>query len=300
MLIWFLLEIIGRFCLTCRISLMKLSVIIPSYNRAHVLRRALDSVQTQAWDGSLELILVDDGSTDGTEQLMAKHYPEVRYIYQQNRGVSAARNLGLQAAAGEWLALLDSDDAWLEHKLAQQFAMLEQTGLQVCHTDEIWIRNGVRVNQMNKHKKTGGNIFMNCLPICAMSPSSIVLHRDVIEHVGCFDPALKACEDYDLWLRIASQYEVAYVSQACIRKYGGHEDQLSRQYWGMDRFRVIALEKLLTQADRPLMLSASMRAAARAMLIKKTNILLKGAIKHQNRELIEDCQARLARFEVVS
>lgn len=277
---------------------MKLSVIIPSFNRASVLPRALDSVLAQSWTESIELIVVDDGSTDGTAELIAQRYPNIRYLYQDNAGVSAARNLGLAAAKGDWIALLDSDDAWLTGKLARQFALLEQTGLQICHTEEIWVRNGVRVNQMNKHKKAGGQIFANCLPLCAMSPSSIVLQRAVFDRVGVFDPNLPACEDYDLWLRIACQFEVAFVAEPCITKYGGHEDQLSRQYWGMDRFRVIALEKLLTGADKPLHLSVEMTQAAHAMLVKKTTILLKGARKHQNHELIDECQNRLARFKV--
>jgi len=275
---------------------MKLSIIVPSFNRAKVLPRALDSVFAQSWDGEMEVIVVDDGSNDDTAKLVTAHYPDARYQYQENLGVSAARNLGLQMASGEWIALLDSDDVWLEDKLTRQFTMLEQTNLQVCHTEEIWIRNGVRVNQMNKHKKVGGQIFNNCLPLCAMSPSSIVIHREVFERVGEFDPNLPACEDYDLWLRIASQFEVAFVDEPCIHKYGGHADQLSRQYWGMDRFRVIALEKLLTGADKPLQLSQLMIDAAHAMLVKKSTILLKGALKHQNQELVDECQARLARF----
>ena len=278
---------------------MKLSVIIPSYNRAHVLDRALDSVLGQPWQESLELIVVDDGSTDGTCELMARRYPDIRYIYQENSGVSAARNLGLEVATGEWIAFLDSDDAWLADKLTRQFNLLDQSELLVCHTEEIWIRNGVRVNQMNKHKKAGGYIFDNCLALCAMSPSSILVHRTVFDRVGVFDPNLPACEDYDLWLRIASQFEVAFVEQPCITKYGGHDDQLSRQYWGMDRFRVIALEKLLNGADTPLPLSESMRAAVYAMLAKKTTILLKGALKHQNHALVNECQARLERLEVM-
>ncbi len=279
---------------------MKLSVIIPSYNRAHVLTRALDSVLAQSWEGSMEVIVVDDGSSDGTAQLIAEHYPDIRYFYQNNSGVSAARNIGLEYARGQWIALLDSDDAWLQPKLVKQFSMLEQTDLRVCHTEEIWIRNGVRVNQMKKHKKFGGQVFSHCLPLCVMSPSSIVIHRDVFDQVGVFDPALPACEDYDLWLRIASQFEVAFVAEPCITKYGGHEDQLSAQYWGMDRFRVIALEKLLTGADKPLLLEQSMSDAAHNMLVKKNAILLQGAIKHHNQELIDECQLRIGRIEAMT
>jgi len=271
-----------------------LSVIIPSYNRCHTLQRALESVLVQQAHGfgeTLEVIVVDDGSTDTTKAMLETHFPEVIYRYQANSGVSAARNAGLALARGEWVALLDSDDEWLPHKLAVQFDALQQSGLKVVHTEEIWIREGVRVNQMNKHKKSGGWIFERCLPLCAMSPSSIIIHRDVFAAVGEFDEALPACEDYDLWLRISSRFEVSYVAEACIKKYGGHEDQLSRQHWGMDRFRVLALQKFLRQNLDP-----SLNQAATTMLEKKLTILLKGALKHSNRDLIDECRRALDEF----
>jgi len=283
---------------------MHLSVIIPTFNRAQLLDRALTSVYAQKpceYFSTIEVIVVDDGSRDNTAALVAEKFPQANYLYQENLGVSAARNKGLAAASGEWLALLDSDDEWLPHKLATQFSNLNEAGLLVCHTEEIWVRNGVRVNQMNKHKKAGGDVFERCLPLCAMSPSSIVLHRSIFEQVGEFDESLPACEDYDLWLRIAANYKVAYVEEPCIIKYGGHDDQLSRAFWGMDRFRVIALAKLLRQASstdsiRPL--SESQRVSTLAMLKKKNTILLNGARKHMNDELIKACEARITEFNL--
>lgn len=273
------------------------SVIIPTYNRASLLARALRSVQAQKCSDSglqIEIIVIDDGSTDETANLVRERFPEIVYHFQLNQGVSAARNKGLELATHDWIALLDSDDEWLPNKLQSQFELLEQTGLLVCHTEEVWIRNGVRVNQMKKHQKVGGWIFDQCLPLCAMSPSSIVFHRSIVELVGEFDPALPACEDYDLWLRITSQYEVAFVESPMINKYGGHDDQLSRQYWGMDRFRVVALEKILEQD-----LSAAQRHAAQTMLIKKLEILLVGARKHQNQELIQESEHKLQQWAAV-
>jgi len=271
-----------------------LSVIIPSYNRAYVLTRALESVFSQADSGDIELevIVIDDGSTDQTKNRVQEQFPQVNYHFQDNQGVSAARNLGLKHAKHEWVALLDSDDEWLPNKLELQFKLLKDSGLLVCHTDEIWIRNGVRVNQMKKHQKVGGWIFEHCLPLCAMSPSSIIFHKSVIENVGIFDQDLPACEDYDLWLRITSQYEVAFLETPMIKKYGGHDDQLSRQYWGMDRFRVIALEKILVQS-----LSEHYAELARNMLKTKLQILLLGARKRDNLSLIEECESELRRWE---
>ena len=270
-----------------------LSVIIPSYNRASVLTRAIRSVLCQKVVGiKIEIIVIDDGSSDETAELIAKQFPMVLYHYQDNKGVSAARNLGFKLASHKWIALLDSDDEWLPNKVQSQFQMLDQTGLMVCHTEEIWMRNGVRVNQMKKHAKKGGWIFQNCLPLCAMSPSSIILHRSVFDKVGNFDESLPACEDYDLWLRITAQYQVAFLEIPSINKYGGHNDQLSRQHWGMDRFRVLALEKILNSNT----LKTEDFQAALDMLIKKIEILLTGARKHNNQTLIAACETKLSRW----
>lgn len=270
-----------------------LSVIIPSFNRDAVVGRAIESVLAQkVANVEIEIIVIDDGSSDQTQQLIAEHFPQVTYEYQSNKGVSAARNLGIEFATHEWIALLDSDDEWLPNKIHQQAELLTQTGLLVCHTEEIWIRNQVRVNQMNKHKKMGGWIFQQCLPLCAMSPSSIVLHRSVFDQVGVFDESLPACEDYDLWLRTTSQFEVAFLETASINKYGGHVDQLSRQYWGMDRFRVLALEKIL----RTKTLTDEDTQAALTILNTKLTILLNGAYKHNNQQLIVDCEAKLSQW----
>ncbi len=261
-----------------------ISVIIPTYNRAHTLKRALDSVLAQTRAAN-EIIVVDDGSTDATEQLIKQNYPQVIYVRQANQGVSAARNTAIKIAKGEWLALLDSDDEWLPNKLETQLALLEQQpNHKFIHSDEIWIRNGVRVNQMKKHAKKGGHIFQNCLPLCAISPSAAMIHKDLFAEIGLFDESLPACEDYDLWLRITARYPVLYCEDALILKYGGHEDQLSQQHWGMDRFRIRALISCLDNCE----LSESDYAAARKILTKKLRILLKGAEKHANQQVIED------------
>ena len=259
------------------------SVIVPTFNRRDVLPRALDSVLKQRGAGLVELIVVDDGSTDETAALVRADYPQARLLRQENRGVSAARNVGIQAAQGEWIALLDSDDYWLEGKLARQLtAIAEQPELRLCHTEEIWIRNGVRVNPMKKHQKSGGSIYQRCLPLCCISPSSVLIHRTVFDEVGLFDETLPACEDYDLWLRVCAREAVLFLDEPLLVKTGGHEDQLSRKYWGMDRFRIRALEKILV-SER---LTPSDREATLSLLVRKLEILLNGAKKRDNRELL--------------
>lgn len=254
---------------------MKISAIIPTYNRVQVLPRAIQSVLVQTLPAH-EIIIVDDGSTDNTAETVAEQFPQCRYIEQSNQGVSAARNRGIEVATGEWLAFLDSDDEWLPGKLEAQRDLLQQhSDIKICHTEEIWIRNGKRVNQMKKHAKSGGHIFQNCLPLCVISPSSVIIHRSLFEEIGTFDEDLPACEDYDLWLRICASYPAAFAEQPQIKKYGGHDDQLSQKYWGMDRFRIQALEKII-QSDR---LNSDDRSAAIKTLVSKAGILAQGAIK---------------------
>lgn len=260
---------------------MKISVIIPSWNRADRLGAALDSVYAQSV-APHEVIVVDDGSTDNTRELLSRHYRDVHTIFQQNKGVSQARNTGITAATGDWIALLDSDDRWESGKLEQQQAAIRANpGFKLCHSDEIWIRNGKRVNPMKKHAKHGGRIFRYCLPLCVISPSAVMIHRDLFTEMGLFDETLPACEDYDLWLRICAVYPVLYVDQPLIIKVGGHADQLSRRYWGMDRFRIQALEKILA-AD---VLGEQDHAAALETLLEKTAIMIQGAVKHDNHTL---------------
>ena len=135
---------------------------------------------------------------------------------------------------------MDSDDAWLNTKIEAQVKELEKTGLQFCHTEEIWIRNGIRVNQKRKHRKAGGDQFERCIELCCISPSSVLISRNIFDAYGVFDESLPACEDYDLWLRICAFERIAFVDTPQIYKYGGHDDQLSRAYPAMDRFRLQA------------------------------------------------------------
>ncbi len=271
---------------------MSISVIIPTHNRASVLPKAIDSVLGQTTRVN-EIIVIDDGSTDSTASEIAKRYPQVKLLQQTNQGVSSARNYGIRKAKSEWIALLDSDDEWLAEKLEKQIEALNNNpDYLVVHTDEIWLRNGVRVNPMNKHKKYGGHIFQHCLPLCCISPSSIIIHRDLFDELGFFDESLPVCEDYDMWLRICCRYPVLFLEQKLIIKHGGHEDQLSQAHWGMDRFRIQALDKLLSKQQ----LDTEQRNQSIDMLINKINIFLNGASKRNNTEFTEHFSSLLQKY----
>lgn len=253
------------------------SVIIPTYNRADWLKEAIDSVLSQNYP-ACEVSIVDDGSTDLTRELVADYGQQLRYFYQQNQGVSSARNLGIRTATGKYLALLDSDDLWLPSKIAQQVVIMEQRPeLQLCHTEEIWIRRGVRVNPKKKHQKYGGYIFPYCLPLCVISPSSVMIRRTLFDNIGYFDETLPACEDYDLWLRITKTYPVHFIDTPLIVKRGGHADQLSQKYWGLDRFRIQALEKLLRIGE----LTPEQYEQTLQELQRKCGIMATGCAKRQ-------------------
>jgi len=258
----------------------KVSVIVPTYNRADRLERALNSIVSQTYQ-DFELIVVDDGSTDKTSQLM-KSFPKAQYFYiKKNSGVSKARNVGLAFAKGELICFLDSDDLWKEKKIQIQSLWLENNkDSQICYTDEIWVRNGVRVNPMNRHRKYSGDIFRHCLGLCIVSPSSVMIRAKLFDEIGNFDESLPACEDYDLWLRIASKYAFHFIEEPLIIKYGGHSDQLSRKYWGMDRFRVVALKKLLDQNS----LDKEKLKLTRSVFLEKCSILIKGFEKRGKKE----------------
>lgn len=274
---------------------MQISIVIPVYNRETSICRALDSVFAQS-EPADEVIVVDDGSTDNSASTVRQHYPQVRVLQQPNSGVSAARNLAIRNTSHDWIALLDSDDEWLPDKLAQIRRAQQQHPNEILfHSDEIWIRNGVRVNPMNKHQKRGGMIFEHCLPLCAISPSAAVILKTVFEQVGLFDENLPACEDYDLWLRLCHRFPVHYIDKPLIRKYGGHEDQLSRKFWGMDRFRIRALHALMAIPT----LQPDHRQKALAMLRNKLNILVTGARKHGNQQVLDEFLPLLTQYEAM-
>lgn len=225
------------------------SVIIPTYNRFKLLQRAVASVLAQTYR-NFELIIVDDGSTDGTRERYKSEDLPIRYFWQERCGVSAARNKGIKEANGELIALLDSDDVWDREKLKVQVEYFrDHPDMMICQTQEIWIRNGVRVNPRIKHRKPSGWIFKECLPLCVVSPSAVMMRKELFNKVGLFDERLPICEDYDLWLRVALSFPVHLIDEAFVTKYGGHEDQLSHSDWGIDRYRVTALEKILKDPD---------------------------------------------------
>ncbi len=270
-----------------------ISVIIPTHQRRERLLRALRSVMAQS-EPAAEVIVIDDGSTDGSAAAVAREFPQVRLVEQPQRGVSHARNQGIGLASSPWLAFLDSDDEWLPEKLARQRqAARENPDCPLIHCDEIWIRNGRRVNPKRRHRKRGGRIYQHCLPLCCISPSAAMIRRDCLHALGGFDENLPACEDYDLWLRLCSRYPVAYLDETLLIKHGGHDDQLSRRYPAMDRFRIRALLKILDSG----ILDRTQQTATVAMLEAKARVYSAGASK---RGRLDECRQLAAEIAAVT
>ena len=282
----------------------EVSVIIPTYNREKFISECVQSVLAQTLPAR-EIIIVDDGSTDATYNILrdlgfnslSTKKTVLRYFFQQNRGVSSARNLGIKEARSEYIALLDSDDLWLKSKLDRQVSAFQNDtqSSRLCHTDEIWIRNGVRVNQHKKHKKHGGNVFQSCLKLCCISPSSAMMHRSVFEDFGFFDEDLPACEDYDFWLRYSAKEDVNFIDEPLIIKKGGHSDQLSGAHWGMDRFRIYSIEKILKEPDLKLV----HKTEAIHEVILKLEILINGSQKRQKFAYAESMLEKKQHWEAI-
>jgi len=260
---------------------LNISVVIPSYNRKDFLKRSIDSAINQT-KKPLEIIVVDDGSTDGTEAMIKSDYDFVKFIKQKNKGVSAARNIGIKVSIGEWICFLDSDDEWKKDKLEKQInAMKSNPGYKFFHSNEIWIKNGLRINQKKKHKKYGGDIFDKCLDMCRISPSSVMIDKTVFDEVGNFNEYLVVCEDYELWLRICDKYRVFFIDEPLIIKYGGHQGQLSYSIESIENHRIKALEYLILEN-----LNRKNKRHAIQMLLSKLNIYLKGLVKRKKNDEI--------------
>ncbi|MFC1933566.1 glycosyltransferase [Chloroflexota bacterium] len=197
----------------------KVSVIIPAHQCSNFLFDAIDSVLAQAYE-DYELIVVDDGSTDGTAAAVAKYGNQVKYIFQQNRGVASARNTGILAGQGEYLAFLDADDVWLPNKLESEVKFLD------AHDEIGLVYSDYTYFGTRPISKTRGfedvPLMCGCVlkklfwhnPICT---SAVLIRRSCFEKVGLFDESLVHGEDRDMWLRIARCFEIGYIDVPLAR-----------------------------------------------------------------------------------
>jgi len=255
---------------------LEVSVIIPTFNRRPMVVEAIQSVLVQH-EVRFELIIVDDGSTDGTpaavEETLENATAPVRFIRTERRGVAAARNLGVEAAAAPWIGFLDSDDLWKPEKLSRQLAHLrDHREYRISQCNELWIRNRRRVNPGLRHLKRAGDIFVESLRTCLISPSAVIMQTDLFRDLGGFDETMTAAEDYDLWLRILLRDEAGLLEETLVTRRAGHGDQLSATVPAIDRFRILALAKLLAAPE----LTGAKRIATAEVVAEKSRLYARG------------------------
>lgn len=238
--------------------------------------RAVDSVLRQSYK-NFELIVVDDGSEKIHIKPWLERYKDERIQYYKttHKGVAHARNFGVEKSQADWICFLDSDDLWKKHKLSEQLRFHDKNrDILISQTDDIWIRNQKRVNKKKIHQIREGEIFQDSLKLCLICCSSVMLNKKLFYDVGRFDETLITCEDYDLWLRILAHHKVGFIKKSLVTKFGGHEDQLSKKYEIMDKYRIYALKKLMSYN-----LSKTQKQQVQNEIQEKISVIAKGAQK---------------------
>ncbi len=293
------------------------SIIIPTYNRRELVCEAVDSVLAQSF-GDFELIIVDDGSIDGTgEAIRSKSDARIDYVEIRHSGCPGlVRNRGVDRAIAPLIAFLDSDDLWEPDKLAVQINSLnslrrsgsvqaegnsddaagsDASGKdtprhappparphipRLIHTRERWIRNGKEISQKSQRHRRSGWIFDDSLRKCVIGPSTVIMERWLFEEIGGFREDIQIAEDYELWLRITAREPVAYIDRPLTTKRAGHGDQLSEKYGRIELFRLRALRDLIDSGyfEKHARVANAERTACQE-LIRKCRIYAAGARK---------------------
>lgn len=226
----------------------RVSVIIPSYNCASHLAAALDSVLAQTYS-DLEIIVVDDGSTDGTVDVIAPYLDRVQYIQQNNKGLPGARNAGIQKASGEYIALLDADDTWVPQKLEQQLPRFADREVGIVYSDfAVQYADGRYLPSYLTERPLAaeGHVFDAYIQSRFLFPSTMLLRRSCIEECGLFDEEMLACEDIELFARICVRWKVALVNDVLmVRNEGAHNITANQEK--MSAYTILALKKILAK-----------------------------------------------------
>ena len=224
------------------------SVIIPAYNAAPFLAETLESVLAQTVPAS-EIIVVDDGSTDGTGEIAKSYEPRVNVVTQANRGVTVARNAGAAAAQGAWLAFLDADDLWEPAKLQRQLEAASETGASLVYTNRynLGARGDLPHVQSDIQPPYEGDVFLDLmLRGNYITISSVLVKANVFRDVGGFEfENIQGAEDWHLWIRVAERHRVAACKDPLVH-YRFHETMMSGDPRKMQRARMLAIEDALT------------------------------------------------------
>jgi glycosyltransferase involved in cell wall biosynthesis len=221
------------------------SVIIPNYNYAGYLREAVDSVLAQTYP-NIEVIVVDDGSKDNSKEAIESYGNRIKAIFQQNAGVSAARNNGVAASRGEYIAFLDADDVWYSRKIAEQmraFSDDKDLGLVHVAVEDIDADGGfLREHRDGQKGMVASEFLLFRRPVVLGGGSGIVIPRRVFEEVGGFDKKLSTSADWDLFFRISCRYTVGFVPEVLL-KYRLHNSNMHGNIARMEKEMLYGYEK---------------------------------------------------------
>lgn len=272
----------------------QVSVIIPTYQRGHLIGEAIESVLAQSYR-EYEIIIVIDGSTDDTASRIGRFGQQIQIIEQSNRGLSAARNVGIAAANGAYIAFLDDDDQWLPHKLEQQMTVFAQNpDVGLVYGDMLFFdEHGERDKSYAAFyppplMQVAATLFRsNFIPV-----PTVVVRRACLDRVGLFDESLTACEDYDLWLRIIEQWPI-HGTTDIVARYRMSDDNMQR-----DKVRMVANE--LRVREKALARNATLRHLPQVWLDDcYYNLFLHLARLHSKRGNRDEAHATLLRYREV-
>ena len=239
----------------------RVSVVIPTYNSARYLGAAIDSVFAQTFH-DFEVVVVDDGSTDDTESMMSRRFQSVPYVRQPNLGVAKARNTGIEQTSGRYVAFLDADDTWLPAKLERQMTALADAPANrasygsfiVCSETltPLTVQRSLQRGRALEDLLLRGNVIG--------SPGTVLCERSLFSIVGGFDPTLSQCADWDMWIRLATQTEFAYLNEPLVN-YRQHGASMSRRPELLERDSLRLLTKGFNLPAVPASLWAQRRRA---------------------------------------
>jgi len=239
----------------------EVSVIIPTYNSARYLGEAVDSVLEQSYK-DIEVLVIDDGSTDETESVMSKYGPPVRYIRQKNGGVSVARNRGIEESVGRYIAFLDADDTWLSNKLERQISALKANdGYRFCYSDFIPVTQDLKplvVERLDPQGKALDDLLLRGNVVGSIC--TVLCERSLFDSVGGFDSSLSQCADWDMWVRLAGMTNFLYLKDRLVT-YRKHDTNMSGNARLLELDSIRVLEKGFATQNLPRTISSKRRAA---------------------------------------
>jgi glycosyltransferase involved in cell wall biosynthesis len=233
------------------VNVPKVSIVIPTYNRARCVGNAVESVLSQTFE-DFEILVVDDGSTDNTKDVLKKYAGNIRYIYQENQERCIARNNGIKHSKGEYIAFLDSDDIWLPHKLQAQVSILDQNPQVGLVYGQMFPLDPDGHWHFRRTKFTGwgepgpARIFDKLVMMNLLPTPTVVARKSCFDHVGTFDPHLTCSEDWDLWLRISMHYEIFFMPEPLAGATFYENIPARRDAYRSEENRIRILEKIFS------------------------------------------------------